>query len=191
MEAVKIELTLNGDVLETLLEMLATKVADKLAAKEESREESTKEESKEETNTLRSIASDTLRINTTNTTNKNNNINNINNNICNGGVANNTNIDTNTDVSMDKILGYMNQKGYKFDPNRFYTYYKNNGWKTRGGKDIRNDLYAAIDTWASYEFKKPAEKAATTPNKVGMGTREERMAAHPFVPTNFDELTAI
>ena len=188
MEAVKIELTLNGDVLETLLEMLATKVADKLAAKEESREESTKEESKEETNTLRSIASDTLRINTTNTTNKNNNINN---NICNGGVANNTNIDTNTDVSMDKILGYMNQKGYKFDPNRFYTYYKNNGWKTRGGKDIRNDLYAAIDTWASYEFKKPAEKAATTPNKVGMGTREERMAAHPFVPTNFDELTAI
>ena len=201
MEAVKIELTLNGDVMNTLLELLADKVADKLAAKkadkEENEEESNKEEVKEEI---------PIRINTSNNTTNTNTNNNINNNIIygggntNSGRSNNTNIDTNnggngngidtnTEVSMDLILSYMAKKGYKFDPNRFYKYYQNNSWKTRYGKDIRDNIYEALDTWAKYEYSKAAK--ATTPNKVGMGTREERMAAHPFVPTDFNEFTPV
>jgi len=201
LEAVKIELTLNGDVMNTLLELLADKVADKLAAKkadkEENEEESNKEEVKEEI---------PIRINTSNNTTNTNTNNNINNNIIygggntNSGRSNNTNIDTNnggngngidtnTEVSMDLILSYMAKKGYKFDPNRFYKYYQNNGWKTRYGKDIRDNIYEALDTWAKYEYSKAAK--ATTPNKVGMGTREERMAAHPFVPTDFNEFAPV
>jgi len=206
LEAVKIELTLNGDVMNTLLELLADKVADKLAAKkadkEENEEESNKEEVKEEI---------PIRINTSNnTTNTNNKNNNISNNACMhnalNNITNNTNAEdlntnnkdlnaldtnTNTEVTMDQILGYMSQKGYKFDPNKFYRYYRGMGWKTKNGRDIRPIWKETIDQWASYEYNKTAAKAATTPNKVGMGTREERMAAHPFVPTDFNEFTPV
>lgn len=199
MEAVKIELTLNGDVMNTLLELLADKVADKLAAKkadkEENEEESNKEEVKEEI---------PIRINTSNKTDKtdnNNTNNNINNTVCNDVCmpitndirSNNTNaIDSNTsnirELTMDQILGYMSQKNYKFDPKKFYNYYRGMGWKTKNGRDILPIWQQAIDTWARTEYDRGTYKAATTPNKVGMGTREERMAAHPFVPTDFNEL---
>lgn len=200
-EAVKIELTLEKETVEAFFKMissLAASLSAQMSDKEENEEESNKEEVKEEI---------PIRINTSNNTTNTNTNNNINNNNIiygggntNSGRSNNTNIDTNnggngngidtnTEVSMDLILSYMAKKGYKFDPNRFYKYYQNNGWKTRYGKDIRDNIYEALDTWAKYEYNKAAK--ATTPNKVGMGTREERMAAHPFVPTDFNEFTPV
>lgn len=200
-EAVKIELTLERDTVEAFFKMissLAASLSAQMSDKEENEEESNKEEVKEEI---------PIRINTSNNTTNTNTNNNINNNNIiygggntNSGRSNNTNIDTNNggngngidakeEVSMDLILSYMAKKGYKFDPNRFYKYYQNNGWKTRYGKDIRDNIYEALDTWAKYEYSKAAK--ATTPNKVGMGTREERMAAHPFVPTDFNEFTPV
>lgn len=199
-EAVKIELTLEKETVEAFFKMissLAASLSAQMSDKEENEEESNKEEVKEEI---------PIRINTSNNTTNTNTNNNINNNIIygggntNSGRSNNTNIDTNnggngnsidtnTEVSMDLILSYMAKKGYKFDPNRFYKYYQNNGWKTRYGKDIRDNIYEALDTWAKYEYNKAAK--ATTPNKVGMGTREERMAAHPFVPTDFNEFAPV
>lgn len=224
MEAVKIELTLNGDVMNTLLELLADKVADKLAAKkadkEENEEESNKEEVKEEIPIRINTSTNHVRtLSTSNTTNTNNNItntkaidlntsnkadntdnNNTNNYVCNDCSGNTTNAkdlntsnntSTNAEVTMDQILGYMSQKGYKFDPKKFYNYYRGMGWKTKNGRDILPIWQQAIDTWARTEYDRGTYKAATTPNKVGMGTREERMAAHPFVPTDFNEFAPV
>lgn len=213
MEAVKIELTLNGDVMNTLLEMLADKVADKLAAKKADKEENEEESNKEEVKEEIPIRINTSN-NTTNTNNKNKDII-ISNNACMhnalNNITNNTNAEdlntnnkdlnaldtnaidsnTNAEVTMDQILAYMSQKGYKFDPNKFYSYYRGMGWKTKNGRDIRPIWKETIDQWAKYEYNRSSAKAATTPNKVGMGTREERMAAHPFVPTDFNEFAPV
>lgn len=207
-EAVKIELTLERDTVEAFFKMISSLAAslsaqmsdtksDMMSDKEENEEESNKEEVKEEK---------TIRINTSNKTDKtdnnntNNNINNncVSNDACmsipsnNLPVSNSISNDTSTkELTMDQILGYMSQKGYKFDPKKFYNYYRGMGWKTKNGRDILPIWQQAIDTWARTEYDRGTYKAATTPNKVGMGTREERMAAHPFVPTDFNEFAPV
>lgn len=194
-EAVKIELTLEKETVEAFFKMissLAASLSAQMSDKEENEEESNKEEVKEEMHT-----SNTISINTDN-------------NICNNAcMHSNTTLDgsynkdlnaldtnaldlnTNAEVTMDQILAYMSQKNYKFDPNKFYNYYRGMGWKTKNGRDIRPIWKETIDQWAKYEYNRSSAKAATTPNKVGMGTREERMAAHPFVPTDFNEFTPV
>lgn len=215
-EAVKIELTLERDTVEAFFKMISSLAAslsaqmsdtksdtksDMMSDKEENEEESNKEEVKEEIPIRINTSSNTIRpLSTSNTTNTNNN-----NYFINGGNSTNAidlntsakdlntsnNTSTNAEVTMDQILSYMSQKGYKFDPNKFYNYYRGMGWKTKNGKDIRPIWKETLDQWASYEIKRPSQKAATTPNKVGMGTREERMAAHPFVPTDFNEFAPV
>lgn len=194
-EAVKIELTLEKETVEAFFKMissLAASLSAQMSDKEENEEESNKEEVKEEMH-----ISNTISINTDN-------------NICNNAcMHSNTTLDgsynkdlnaldtnaidlnTNAEVTMDQILAYMSQKGYKFDPNKFYSYYRGMGWKTKNGRDIRPIWKETIDQWAKYEYNRSSAKAATTPNKVGMGTREERMAAHPFVPTDFNEFSPV
>lgn len=190
-EAVKIELTLEKETVEAFFKMissLAASLSAQMSDKEENEEESNKEEVKEEK---------TIRINTSNKTDKTDN-NNTNNNINNNCVSNDVcmsipsnNLPVSKELTMDQILSYMSQKGYKFDPNKFYNYYRGMGWKTKNGKDILPIWQQAIDTWARTEYGKDTYKKATTPNKVGMGTREERMAAHPFVPTDFNEFAPV
>ena len=47
----------------------------------------------------------------------------------------------------DEVAGYIAEKGYRVDPDRWMAYYESNGWKV--GKNPMKDWRAAVRTWAT------------------------------------------
>lgn len=58
----------------------------------------------------------------------------------------------------DELMAYIAEKGYKVDADRWLAYYESNGWKV--GRNPMKDWKAAVRTWASNGFDKPAKPAA-------------------------------
>ena len=156
---VKIELTITKEAVEAFFNGLSALMA------RESKEESTREEKKEnDTFCVCSVVvdEDNTSIDKHNTTTTH---------------TQNTN---NTEPTFDDIKQYIWSKNYSLDANRFYNYYKNNGWKTKNGNVMIERWKEYIDNWASNEFS--SNKALRA---MGAGvTVEERRARHPFEPSD-------
>ena len=176
-ETVKLEITITREAVEALIEGLASL----FPLNRESKEESTKEESKE-------INSPITQATTTATKTSNNTVviepvaysNNI------SPVAYNNNLSTdNNEPTLEAIRQYIEEKGYRLDANRFYSYYRNNSWKTKIGNTILGRWRQYVDDWAK------SERVNTSPNKdIRKGiTQEEWDRTHPFVPTDFGDMT--
>lgn len=58
----------------------------------------------------------------------------------------------------EELTAYIAEKGYKVDADRWLAYYESNGWKV--GRNPMKDWKAAVRTWASNGFDKPAKPAA-------------------------------
>lgn len=57
----------------------------------------------------------------------------------------------------EELAAYIAEKGYKVDADRWLAYYESNGWKV--GRNPMKDWKAAVRTWASNGFDKPAKPA--------------------------------
>jgi len=57
----------------------------------------------------------------------------------------------------EELAAYIAEKGYKVDADRWMAYYESNGWKV--GRNPMKDWKAAVRTWASNGFDKPAKPA--------------------------------
>lgn len=156
---VKIELTITKEAVEAFFNGLSALMS------RESKEESTREKKKEnDTFCVCSVVvdEDNTSIDKHNTTTT---------------YTQNTN---NTEPTLDDIKQYIWSKNYSLDANRFYNYYKNNGWKTKNGNVMIERWKEYIDNWASNEFS--SNKALRA---MGAGvTVEERRARHPFEPSD-------
>lgn len=105
-------------------------------------------------------------------------------------VSKNDNVGLSTiEPSLGDIRNYIMEKNYELNAERFYYYYKNNNWKTKKGNSIINLWQTYVDDWARNQYSNKTENKSVTPNKVGLGTAEERRKAHPFVPTDFEALS--
>lgn len=63
----------------------------------------------------------------------------------------------NFNFSFDQVTKYCAEKGYRFDPERFWNYYAARSWKFKGGIPIEN-LEAALDAWNKTGFENQTEK---------------------------------
>lgn len=139
-------------------------------------------------------------LNTTLTTPINKNNNNININNMSSKEIDNMSGKENTNTSIENsntckeeddiptlqdVIRYVNYRGYQMNSQKFFDYYKNNGWKTMGGVSIAGKWRGFVDKWAQNEYKAKGQPQASTPKggQAGMGTVEDRHAAHPFVPS--------
>jgi len=170
---VKIELTITKEAVEAFFNGLSALMT------RESKEESTREEKKEnDTFCVCSVVvdEDNTSIDNHNTTVMHSNVD-SHNTTTTTTYTQNTN---NTEPTLDDIKQYIWSKNYSLDANRFYNYYKNNGWKTKNGNVMIERWKEYIDNWASNEFS--SNKALRA---MGAGvTVEERRARHPFEPSD-------
>ena len=95
-------------------------------------------------------------------------------------VVNNTNTYIDTGIpTLEEITKYVNVHNYKMSPQKFFDYYKQRNWKTKGGVSIVGQWKGFVDNWAKNEFA-PKQQTQQSGNT---GTVEDRHAAHPFVPS--------
>lgn len=86
--------------------------------------------------------------------------------------------------TLEDVIEYVNTCKYRMSAKKFYDHYKNLGWKTMGGTSIVGQWRGFVDNWAKNEFpSKQQMQPLPTGKNAGMGTVEERRAAHPFVPS--------
>ena len=78
----------------------------------------------------------------------------------------------------EEVIDYVAEKGYILNANRFYNYYTNLNWKTKGGTSIIDCWKSYIDGWARTE---PKPKTPVQPPVV----HKEPDYNRPFVPTEF------
>ena len=182
MDTIELRLTIDKEAIEAIFTLLGA-----LAERE-----STKEKESNITNT--NIASSSASSNNIN----NNNINTVDvdvidkaRNIAREKAINKVNEEANNEVdipTLEDVKAYADACGYKMSSQKFYDYYKNNGWKTKRGVSLVGMWKGFVDNWAKAEY---AHNDKPTGNKAGMGTGvgtvEESHKAHPFVPTQFTE----
>jgi hypothetical protein len=70
----------------------------------------------------------------------------------------------------DEVAGYIAEKGYSVDPDRWMAYYESNGWRV--GKNPMKDWKAAVRTWATNGVDSP--KKTTTQAAYSQRQYEER-----------------
>ena len=71
-------------------------------------------------------------------------------------------------VSLSVVRDYVREKNLNVDPDVFYAYYEENGWKKKNGQPVR-DWKKTLATWAAREQKKiqqEQEPASYKPFKV-------------------------
>ena len=58
--------------------------------------------------------------------------------------------------TLDEVKAYVIEKGYRFDPEAFYSFYESNGWKV--GKNPMKSWKDACTTWEKRESSAPKSK---------------------------------
>ena len=48
--------------------------------------------------------------------------------------------------TIEDVRAYVNEKGYRFDPDQFFAYYDSSGWRMQNGKRVRNWKQCCV-TW--------------------------------------------
>lgn len=81
----------------------------------------------------------------------------------------------------EDIIRYIVQHNYTVDPDRFYYYYSNLGWKRKDGTSILGSWRETIDSWT----KNGRTNATLTTMPIDKNNREALKATHPFTPTEF------
>ena len=87
--------------------------------------------------------------------------------------------------TLEAISNYIKEKGYIVDANKFYYYYKNNYWLTKKGDSIVGKWREYVDSWEKREYM----YSNTDKSKKRPMTKEEWERTHPFVPTDFGDMT--
>lgn len=82
----------------------------------------------------------------------------------------------------EDVIRYIVQHNYTVDPDRFYYYYSNLGWKRKDGVSILGSWRETIDSWTK---NGRTNTATQTMMPVDKNNREALKATHPFVPTEF------
>lgn len=67
--------------------------------------------------------------------------------------------------SLDEVIAYISEKGYKVNADTWYSYYESNDWKV--GRNSMKDWKACVRNWNSREKDKPNNKPAKKGNFEG------------------------
>ena len=183
---IKLEITITAEAVDRILSLLGLR--------EEKREETssptppTKEERKEESQYT--FSSNNIRHHTDNS---NNNISSVVGDVVKAinpasTLCNNVSVDEDLlskelkPPTKEDVVRYIVQHNYTVDPDRFYYYYSNLGWKKKDGTSILGSWRETIDSWT----KNGRTNATATTMPVDKNNREALRATHPFTPTEFD-----
>lgn len=66
--------------------------------------------------------------------------------------------------TLEEVMAYVAEKGYRFDPQHFFDYYEASGWKMQSGKPVKSWKQCCVTWERNCETKKGAENALSAYN---------------------------